>query len=64
MADKLTQKLIPFGEQPSEPLPESHVEAVMYQPTQEAKGAVERLEGWLTNPRTGRMTEERKTSWR
>lgn len=51
MPEKPTQKLLPF-DAPAE----SHLEAVRYEPSDEARGAFERLEGWLKGPR-GPVTE-------
>src|SRR4051794_10207627 len=57
MAAKPVQKLLPFGEPAAESHREGHAEAVRYEPSEEAMQAIEHLRSWLTDPRTGRMTE-------
>jgi hypothetical protein len=52
MTITFTQRLLPFDEAPAE----SHMESVRWQPSSEALDALDRLENWLTDPRTHRMT--------
>jgi len=55
-----SQKLLPFDAPPADAPPAppsaSHAAAFRYQPSQEALDALSRLQAWLTDPNTGRMT--------
>jgi len=55
-----SQPLLPFddtpAEAPSESLPQSHAETVRCPPSEEALAGLERLEAWLTDPRTGKAS--------
>lgn len=55
MPDKPTQKLLPFDDPPAE---SSHFRAGLYDPSEEALAAFERLEAWLIHPRTNRPETE------
>jgi hypothetical protein len=50
---KFTQRLLLFDEAPAE----SHLESVSREPTPEALAAITKLDDWLTDLHTGRVTE-------
>jgi len=53
MAEKLTQQHLPFSETPTEP----QAKPARPEPSEDALGAIAMLETWLSDPRTGRMTD-------
>jgi hypothetical protein len=57
----MPQPLLPFDDPPAEepsaePPPATAVEVASYEPSPEALAALDRLEAWLTDPRTGKAS--------